>query len=119
MRTVNTPDDQPGRRADREQGDVGHLAAVLSRRRAELAGRNAVIGGGEVVHALTEAVWAGVRVPAVSCHASADPLRLRPTDAPVSCRRCLRRLSGRDHGVPEGQLTLDAAAPPPGPDPAR
>jgi len=119
MRTANTPDDEPGRRADREQADVGHLAAVLSRRRAELAGHNAVIGGGEVVHALTEAVWAGVRVPAVPCRASADPLRLRPTDAPVSCRRCLRRLAGRDHGVPEGQLTLDAAAPPSGPDATR
>ncbi|MFC4562948.1 hypothetical protein ACFO4E_13880 [Nocardiopsis mangrovi] len=86
--------------------DVDHLAAVLERRRAELAGANAVISGGRVVHAVTEQTWVGVRVPAVECHATADPLRLHPTTAPVTCRRCRRRLTGSAGDVPDGQLTL-------------
>ncbi|MBB5436331.1 hypothetical protein [Nocardiopsis composta] len=86
--------------------DVAHLAAALERRREELAGGRAVIGAGTVVHAVSSSVWAGVRVPAVLCRASADPLRLRPAAGAVSCRRCLRRLTGREAGVPDGQLTL-------------
>jgi hypothetical protein len=85
--------------------DVDHLAAVLERRRAELAGANAVIGAGTVVHAVTDTVWAGVRVPAVVCRAAADPLRLRATASPVTCRRCTRRLTGAT-GVHDGQLVL-------------
>lgn len=91
---------------DGPEVDVAHLAAALERRREELAGGRAVIGAGTVVHSVSSAVWAGVRVPAVLCHASADPLRLRPTASPVSCRRCLRRLTGREHAVHDGQLTL-------------
>jgi hypothetical protein len=87
--------------------DVDHLAAVLERRRSELAGANAVIGGATVVHAVTEHVWVGVRVPAVVCGAATDPLRLRATSAPISCRRCTRRLTGSSAGVSDGQLTLD------------
>ncbi|MFC7745620.1 hypothetical protein ACFQXA_38890 [Nocardiopsis composta] len=64
--------------------DVAHLAAALERRREELAGGRAVIGAGTVVHAVSSSVWAGVRVPAVLCRASADPLRLRPP--PERCR---------------------------------
>ncbi|WP_017596435.1 hypothetical protein [Nocardiopsis potens] len=86
--------------------DVQHLAAALERRREELAGGRAVIGAGAVVHAVASSVWAGVRVPSVLCRASADPLRLRPAASLVSCRRCLRRLTGREHDVHDGQLTL-------------
>lgn len=87
--------------------DVDHLAAVLHRRWEELAGGRAVIGSGSVVHAVTDAVWAGVRVPAVLCRASADPLRLRAAEGQVTCRRCQRRLTGRSEGVPEGQMRLE------------
>ncbi|GAA1763054.1 hypothetical protein [Streptomonospora arabica] len=75
--------------------DVEHLAAVLARRRRELSGGRATIGASSVVHAVEETTWVGVRVPAVVCRAAADPLRLRPTESPVTCRRCLRRAGGR------------------------
>ncbi|NYI96627.1 hypothetical protein HNR12_002904 [Streptomonospora nanhaiensis] len=86
--------------------DIEHLAAVLVRRRRELAGGTAVIGASGVVHRVHETVWAGVRVPATACRAASDPLRLRPAHGPVTCRRCLRRTTGRDTGVPEGQTEL-------------
>lgn len=93
-----------------EVGDhaVEHLAATLRRRREELAGADGVrIGGGLVVHAVTTYMWAGVPVPAVACHASVDPLRLRASAGPVSCRRCLAQ-SGqeRQRQVP-GQTALE------------
>ncbi|PDP87235.1 hypothetical protein CQJ94_12095 [Glycomyces fuscus] len=87
---------------------VEHLAATLRRRREELAGADgARIGGGLVVHAVTTHMWAGVPVPAVACHASVDPLRLRASAGPVTCRRCLSQ-SGqeRQRQVP-GQTALE------------
>ncbi|WP_017541984.1 hypothetical protein [Nocardiopsis halophila] len=87
--------------------DVDHLAAVLHRRWEELAGGRARIGDGDVVHAVTDSIWAGVRVPAVLCRASADPLRLRAAEGQVTCRRCQRRLTGRSEDVPEGQMRLE------------
>ncbi|MFD0773633.1 hypothetical protein ACFQZ2_06800 [Streptomonospora algeriensis] len=88
--------------------DVEHLAAVLARRRRELAGGRATIGASSVVHAVEETVWVGVRVPVVVCRAATDPLRLRPSEKPVTCRRCLRRASGvRSARVPRGQTELD------------
>ncbi|GAB3498630.1 hypothetical protein [Nocardiopsis coralliicola] len=87
--------------------DVEHLAAVLQRRAEELDGRHATVGGGDIVHAVTTDRWIGVRVPTVLCRATADPLRLRPTDAPVTCRTCTRRLTGHTTGLSEGQLSLD------------
>jgi len=115
MDPMDTPDHSSPAHGDQESlspggevpgADVEHLAAVLTRRASELSGGRAVIGAGTVVHAVSSSVWAGVRVPAVLCRASADPLRLRPAASPVSCRRCLRRLTGREHGVHDGQLTL-------------
>lgn len=96
------PDTTTGARAD-----VDHLAQVLHRRWEELAGGRARIGDGSVVHAVTDAVWAGVRVPAVLCRAAADPLRLRAAEGQVTCRRCQRRLTGRSEDVPEGQMRLE------------
>ncbi|MFY7066936.1 2-C-methyl-D-erythritol 2,4-cyclodiphosphate synthase [Nocardiopsis changdeensis] len=72
--------------------DVEHLAAVLRRRREELAGAAGVrIGRGEVVHRLEAHMWAGVEIPAVGCHAATDPLRLVASNGPITCRRCLGR----------------------------
>ncbi|WDZ93286.1 hypothetical protein [Nocardiopsis sp. HUAS JQ3] len=93
-----------------EGGDpaVEHLAATLRRRREELAGAGGVrIGSALVVHALATHMWAGVPVPAVACHASVDPLRLRASAGPVTCRRCLAQ-SGqeRQRQVP-GQTELE------------
>ncbi|MUL40353.1 hypothetical protein FZ103_04025 [Streptomonospora sp. PA3] len=97
--------------ADKEPAagaDIEHLAAVLARRRRELAGGRATIGSSSVVHAVEDAVWVGVRVPAVVCRAAADPLRLRPAEGPVTCRRCLRRaMAGRGTRVAQGQTELD------------
>ncbi|WP_150254424.1 hypothetical protein [Nocardiopsis deserti] len=93
-----------------EGGDpaVEHLTATLRRRREELAGAAGVrIGNALVVHALATHMWAGVPVPAVACHASVDPLRLRASAGPVTCRRCLTQ-SGqeRQRQVP-GQTALE------------
>jgi len=87
--------------------DVEHLAAVLMRRRRELAGGRATIGGSSVVHAVEGMMWVGVRVPAAVCRATADPMRLRPTERPVTCRRCLRRGGGRGAEMAQGQTELE------------
>ncbi|QBI52118.1 hypothetical protein [Streptomonospora litoralis] len=87
--------------------DVEHLAAVLKRRRRELAGGRATIGGSSVVHAVEETMWVGVRVPVVVCRVAADPLRLRPSNGPVTCRRCRKRADGRDIRVGRGQTELE------------
>ncbi|NYH55255.1 MULTISPECIES: hypothetical protein [Nocardiopsis] len=86
--------------------EVEHLAATLRRRRAELATAEGVrIGQGTVVHGLTTHMWAGIEVPAVSCHAAADPLRLFPAPGAVTCRRCLGRVRAERGQVP-GQTEL-------------
>ncbi|WP_150240009.1 hypothetical protein [Nocardiopsis quinghaiensis] len=85
--------------------EVEHLAATL-RRRQELANADGVrIGRGTVVHGLTTHMWAGIEVPAVSCHAAADPLRLFPATGAVTCRRCLGR-ARTEHGQVPGQTEL-------------
>ncbi|QUX26362.1 MULTISPECIES: hypothetical protein [Nocardiopsis] len=86
--------------------DVEHLAAVLRRRREELAGAAGVrIGRGEVVHRLDTHMWAGVEIPAVGCHAAVDPLRLVASAGPVTCRRCLGSGRQAQEQVP-GQTAL-------------
>ncbi|GAA3760978.1 hypothetical protein GCM10022205_56080 [Spinactinospora alkalitolerans] len=89
-----------------------HLAALLRRQREELRGRTATIGASAVVHAVEETTWIGMRVAVPACRATADPMRLRPSDRPVTCQRCRRRTAPRrSGGVPAGQLALDTGSP--------
>ncbi|WP_116247707.1 hypothetical protein [Nocardiopsis sp. FIRDI 009] len=88
--------------------EVEHLAAVLRRRREELADAEAVrIGDGAVAHELITRIWVGVEVPGVLCHASADPLRLQAAPGPVTCRRCRARRSGDSGDQVPGQTSLE------------
>ncbi|MBR8744804.1 hypothetical protein [Nocardiopsis sp. MG754419] len=97
----SAPTPSPGR------PNAEHLVAVLTRHRADLAGATGVtIGSGEIVHALTTHMWAGVSVPATGCHAAVDPLRLRAAPGGVNCRRCLSRTDRADTAIP-GQTLLD------------
>ncbi|WP_017540859.1 MULTISPECIES: hypothetical protein [Nocardiopsis] len=81
-----------------------HLAARLHGRRSALVGVNATVGGSDVVHALEDLHRLGVLVAVPACGAAPDPMRLRRSTAPVTCRRCLR-LQGPLR-VPEGQLPI-------------
>ncbi|GLU49172.1 hypothetical protein [Nocardiopsis ansamitocini] len=85
---------------------VEHLVAQLRRVREDLAdAHGAVIGDARVVHALTTQMWAGLPVPGVACHATADPLRLRAVSEPVTCRRCRARSHTGSDRIP-GQTIL-------------
>lgn len=92
---------------DESPRDVEHLAATLRARREEMVGASgARIGDSEIVHQLTTRMWVGVEVPAVVCAAAGDPLRLRPAQEPVTCRRCRTRGRGAEAEQVEGQQRL-------------
>ena len=71
------------------------LASVAARAVADFAGKNAAVRGG-TVHAVAMVRWLGeIEVPGPLCHvgvSGGELAALRPTTAPVNCRRCLRSL---------------------------
>ena len=73
------------------------LAAVAARALADFAGRNAHLGDGSAVHAVTTIRWLGdLEVPGPRCHvgvSGGELAALRPTTAAVTCRRCLRTVN--------------------------
>lgn len=83
------------------------LATIVARAVADFAGHNAYVRGGSAVHAVATVRWLGeLEVPAPLCHvgvSGGELAALRPTTAPVTCRRCLRR---RGAGGSSDQLSL-------------
>ncbi|MEU4689704.1 hypothetical protein [Actinoplanes sp. NPDC023714] len=71
------------------------LAAVVARAVVDFEDRNAYVRGGSAVHAVATVRWLGdLEVPAPLCHvgvSGGELAALRPTTAPVTCRRCLRK----------------------------
>jgi hypothetical protein len=87
------------------------LSEWVERAASDFSGRNASVrGAGSVVHAVGLVHWIGVlEVPGPLCHvglSGGELAALRPTTAPVTCRRCLRRLGVEDGPPGAEQLTL-------------
>lgn len=90
------------------------LEAVAARAVAAFEKKNAVVrGGGSAVHAVAPVRWLGeIVVPGPLCHvgvSGGELASLRPTTAPVTCRRCRRSLGLEEEpGQPvlNQQLTL-------------
>lgn len=85
-------------------GDV--LAGAAAQAAAALDGRNLRLTAGGRVHAVGQVRWlGGILAPGPRCHvgtASGPVAGIIPTDAPVTCARCLAAL-----GVETGQPVLE------------
>jgi hypothetical protein len=85
-------------------GDV--LAAAAAAASRELEGHNLRLSATGRVHAVGQVRWlGGILAPGPRCHvgtASGPVAGIIPTDAPVTCARCLAAI-----GVETGQPTLE------------
>jgi hypothetical protein len=81
------------------------LGAAAAAAAAELEGRNLRLSAAGRVHAVGQVKWlGGIAAPGPRCHVgttSGPVAGIIPTDAPVTCARCLAAL-----GVETGQPTL-------------
>jgi hypothetical protein len=91
-------------------GDV--LAAAAAAAADELEGRNLRLAAGGRVHAVGQVRWlGGILAPGPRCHvgtASGPVAGIIPTDAPVTCARCLTALGAAEPGVQVPLVGLDA-----------
>lgn len=68
------------------------LSGISTSQKARFRGRGITIGHSPTVHRTAHVDWiAGLTLPAPECHTNPplDPTRVRPSTAPVNCRRCL------------------------------
>lgn len=104
----------PGRMMEPMTSAAELLATVAARALAEFSGRNAHLGDGSAVHAVTTIRWLGdLEVPGPRCHvgvSGGELAALRPTTAAVTCRRCLRSINPETTtAIGPRQLSLFAA----------
>jgi hypothetical protein len=91
-----------------DQAEAERLVRLLHKAR-DLIGGHATVGERTVVHAVGDQVWHGVPTAVAACRSTLDPLRLRASTAPVSCRRCSARARRVTENVAPTQLAIPFA----------
>ncbi|MEW2354223.1 MerR family transcriptional regulator [Spirillospora sp. NPDC029432] len=95
----------PPRGCPPNQAEAERLVRLLHKAR-DLIGGHATVGERTVVHTVGGQVWHGAPTAVAACRSTLDPLRLRVSTAPVSCRRCSARARHAADSLAPTQLAL-------------